>query len=99
VGNKVAPDLLDHYLGRTGYESQQTQEMDDPSRPDNLWEPVDAEEDHGAHGSFDRRAHGKSYQLWADLHRGSLAVALGIAAGVVGTAVYAARNGNGKRWH
>jgi len=26
VSNKVAPGLLDRYLGRTGYESQQTDE-------------------------------------------------------------------------
>ena len=97
VGNKVAPNILDHYLGRTGYKSQQTAEMDDPSRPDNLWQPVDADEDHGPHGRFDDRAHDRSYQLWADLHRGSLAMALGVAAGVVGSALYARRNGNGNR--
>ena len=55
VGNKVAPALLDHYLGRTGYNSQQTQEPEDPNRPNNLWEAVGG--DHGAHGAFDGRAH------------------------------------------
>jgi len=35
VGNKVAPGLLDHYLARTGYESQQTDEPADPNRPNN----------------------------------------------------------------
>jgi len=54
VGNKVAPGLLDHYLARTGYESQQTDEPADPNRPNNLWEPVPG--DHGAHGVFDDRA-------------------------------------------
>jgi NAD(P)-dependent dehydrogenase (short-subunit alcohol dehydrogenase family) len=100
VGNKVAPDLLDHYLGRTGFKSQQTPEMDDPSRPDNLWEPVDDAEDFGARGHFDNRAHGRSYQLWADLHRGSLAIGLGVAAVVLGSIVFASRNGsNGNRGH
>jgi short-subunit dehydrogenase len=94
VGNKMAPGLLDHYLGRTGFKSQQTSEMEDPSRPDNLWEPVDAGEDHGAHGHFDHKAHGHSYQLWADINRGSLAVLLGLTAGVVGSAVLAGRNGH-----
>lgn len=97
VGNKVAPDVLDHYLGRTGFKSQQTLEMDDPSRPDNLWEPVDSNEDFGPHGNFDNRAHGHSYQLWADLHRGALAIGLGAAAGVVGSIMFASRNGNGNR--
>jgi NAD(P)-dependent dehydrogenase (short-subunit alcohol dehydrogenase family) len=99
VGNKVAPDLLDHYLGRTGFKSQQTAEMDDPSRPDNLWEPVDSSEDFGPHGRFDNRAHGQSYQLWADLHRGPLAIGLGVAAGVVGSMIFSRRNGNGSRRH
>ena len=97
VGNKVAPDLLDHYLGRTGFKSQQTREMDDPSRPDNLWQPVDASRDYGTHGHFDGRAHDRSYQLWADLHRGSLIVALGVAAGVLGSVMFASRNGNRRR--
>lgn len=94
VGNKIAPGALDHYLGRTGFQSQQTSEMDDPTRPDNLWEPVDANEDHGAHGTFDNKAHRVSYQTWADLHRGPLAVGLGVAAGVVGSLLWASRNGH-----
>jgi short-subunit dehydrogenase len=97
VGNKVAPDVLDHYLGRTGFMSQQTSEMDDPSRPDNLWQPVDSDQDYGAHGHFDNRAHERSYQLWADLHRGSLAMAGGVAAGVLGLVLFTSRNGNRRR--
>lgn len=93
VGNKIAPGALDYYLGRTGYESQQTSEPEDPSRPDNLWAPVDAQEARGAHGSFDRRAHSKSLQLWADLHRIPLSIGLGIAAGVGASLFLATRNG------
>jgi hypothetical protein len=78
IGVKVAPRLLDHYLARTGYESQQTDEPADPNRPNNLWEPVPG--DHGAHGVFDDRASDRSLQLWADTHRGLLALAgLGLA--------------------
>ena len=33
-----------------------TGEPEDPGRPDNLWEPVDAGHDRGAHGTFDRRS-------------------------------------------
>ena len=81
-GNKIAPWLGDYYLGQTGYNSQQTQELEDPNRPNNLWEPVPG--DHGAHGTFDNRAHRHSYETWADLHRGWIvggiagAVALGM---------------------
>jgi hypothetical protein len=68
--------VLDKYLGRTGYGSQQTCEPEDPGRPDNLWEPVDSSADRGAHGRFDDRAHPFSYQLWFDLKR-SWILALG----------------------
>jgi len=37
VGNKFAPGILDHYLGRTGYKSQQTSEPEDPKRPRRSW--------------------------------------------------------------
>lgn len=76
VGNKIAPGILDHYLGRTGYSSQQTSEPENPNRPDNLWRPVPG--DHGSHGTFDSRAHEHSFELWADLNRWW--IALGMAA-------------------
>ena len=41
LANRLAPALLDRYLARTGYDSQQTKSREDPGRPDNLWEPVD----------------------------------------------------------
>ena len=82
IGNKIAPGVLDHYLGRTGYASQQMSEPEDPNRPDNLWEPVPG--DHGAHGVFDNRAQPKSYEVWADLNRLWLgfATVLGTCAGL-----------------
>ena len=54
VADKLAPGLLDRYLARTGYDSQQYDGAEDPNRPDNLWQPVPG--DHGAHGAFDARA-------------------------------------------
>jgi NAD(P)-dependent dehydrogenase (short-subunit alcohol dehydrogenase family) len=93
VGNKVAPGALDRYLGRTGFQSQQTSELDDPDRPDNLWDPVDAGEDHGAHGTFDDRAHAFSLQTWADLRRPWIALGLGASAAALGAIWFAARNG------
>src|SRR5207249_10782530 len=53
VVNKFVPGLLDQYLARFGYDSQQYDGREDRHRPDNLWEPVDKEKDHGAHGHFD----------------------------------------------
>jgi len=67
VGNKIAPGMLDHYLGETGYSSQQTCEPESPDRPNNLWEPLPG--DHGAHGAFDQRATDKSWELRASLNR------------------------------
>ncbi|WP_019925460.1 SDR family oxidoreductase [Nocardia sp. BMG111209] len=64
VGQRLVPALLDRYLARTGYDSQQTGDRAG-DRPSNLWEPVDdAGPDFGAHGSFDTRAHRHSPQAW-----------------------------------
>jgi short-subunit dehydrogenase len=84
VGNKIAPRLLDRYLGHTGYKSQQTDEPENPARADNLWQPVDADLDFGAHGSFDARARSRSLQVWADLHRAKLLTCFGVSALALG---------------
>ena len=61
---KFAGGLLDIYLGKTGYNSQQYDGNVSPDRPDNLYEP--AKGDWGAHGDFDGRSHAHSWQLeWA----------------------------------
>jgi len=67
VGNKIAPGLLDRYLGKTGFDSQQTSEPEDPDRPNNLWKPMQG--DHGAHGTFGDRASETSWELRASLDR------------------------------
>lgn len=77
LGNKFIPGLLDHYLARTGYDAQQTDEPEDPDRPDNLWLPLPG--DAGAHGRFDGRARGRSLQLVGTTHRGALALGAGLA--------------------
>jgi short-subunit dehydrogenase len=53
-GTKVAPGLLDRYLATSAYSGQQTDELEDPARQDNLVAPV--ERDMGAHGRFDDEA-------------------------------------------
>jgi NAD(P)-dependent dehydrogenase (short-subunit alcohol dehydrogenase family) len=65
MAQKFAAPLLDRYLARTGYDSQQTKEAADPGQPSNLWQPVDQPpgSDHGAHGSFDDKSHPRSAQL------------------------------------
>jgi hypothetical protein len=78
VANSVAPGLLDRYLGRTGFDAQQTDEPADPERPSNLWEPVPG--DHGAHGRFDDRSHRGTLQQWASRRHGLLALVAAVSA-------------------
>ena len=78
VANKIAPGRLDRYLGKTGFASQQTSEPEDPNRPDNLWKPIGG--DHGAHGTFDARAHRHSWEVQASLERKWIGAALAVAA-------------------
>jgi NAD(P)-dependent dehydrogenase (short-subunit alcohol dehydrogenase family) len=86
-GDQLASEFGDWYLGKTGYTAQQISAPEDPHRPHNLWEPVDADHDYGAHGVFDDRAHGRSWQLWADTHRGWLALAGAGVVSAIGAAV------------
>ncbi|WP_426404889.1 thiamine pyrophosphate-binding protein [Streptomyces sp. R-07] len=76
VANAVAPGLLDRYLARTGFDAQQDGSMRPAGEPDNLFAPVDAGRDFGAHGRFDERARRRSRQQVA-------AHALGTLAGVL----------------
>ena len=84
----VAP-LLDRFLARTGYTSQQTDEPVDPGRINNLWQPVDGpfEADFGSHGVFDTEAHSRSAQVWVSQH----ARFAGAAAAAVGSLAATAR--------
>ncbi len=84
-GNKVAPSFADHYLGRTGYDSQQTQEPVNPNRPDNLFEPVPG--DFGAHGIFGQQAHDQAATTWLAQHKGTTALAGAAAFGVLAFAL------------
>jgi NAD(P)-dependent dehydrogenase (short-subunit alcohol dehydrogenase family) len=88
AANAIAPALLDRYLARTGFRSQQTDQPADSRRPANLWRPADRRvgHDYGAHGEFDERASDRSLQLWASQRHGVL-VAAGAAAGVAAAVV------------
>jgi NAD(P)-dependent dehydrogenase (short-subunit alcohol dehydrogenase family) len=81
VGNSLSPALADRYLARIGYVAQQTDEPENQFRPHNLWKPVDAERDFGAHGRFGGRARTTSWQLWLTENRRALTL---MAFGLVG---------------
>ena len=82
LANRLAPAVLDRYLARTGYGSQQTSRAVEPGRPDDLLQPVDGTggTDHGARGIFDDRSHDRSPQLWLAQHARASS---GVVAGVV----------------
>ncbi|MCR6490567.1 SDR family oxidoreductase [Amycolatopsis sp. OK19-0408] len=80
AANAVAPGILDRYLARTGYRSQQTGAAKPAGQPANLWQPADRARDFGAHGEFDDKATPRSLQLWASRHHGLLAAAGGALA-------------------
>jgi short-subunit dehydrogenase len=67
LANKVAPGLVDRYLARSAYDSQQTAAPVATDRPDNLWETLPG--DRGAHGIFGAEARERSLQFWATTHR------------------------------
>lgn len=71
LGERVAPKLLDLYLGRTGIKSQQS-DKDLPRWGSNVFEPQDSDVDRGAHGAFDDQAHAHDPWLWATMHRAPL---------------------------
>ncbi|MBX6357078.1 MAG: SDR family oxidoreductase [Micromonosporaceae bacterium] len=99
VANALAPGLLDHYLARKGFDSQQTGEHVNLARwHDNIDRPMDAERDFGAHGVFDHRAQRRSLELWAATHKRTVAAAAALTAAAAAGAP-AVRNLLGRRNH
>jgi NAD(P)-dependent dehydrogenase (short-subunit alcohol dehydrogenase family) len=90
IANAVAPGLLDRYLARTGYDSQQTSEPRDPDSPENLWKPADSVRDFGTDGRFDDRAESRSVQVWASQHHGAIGLT-GALSAVAGGGLLLAR--------
>ena len=87
VGQRFIPGLLDRYLGRTGYKSQQIEnEPKNPEAQDNLYAYVPGT--HSARGKFDQQMTRRSVEIFLAMHRGW--VALGAAA-VAGGVILAAR--------
>lgn len=85
LANRIAPGVLDRYLGMMGYASQQTEEPADRDRPSNLWTPLEG--DWGAHGRFDAEAIPDSRAMWVSRHRRTLTWAA-MAAAALGAAAF-----------
>jgi NAD(P)-dependent dehydrogenase (short-subunit alcohol dehydrogenase family) len=90
-GDKLASPLLDRQLARGSIEAQQGEPLG-PDRTDNLFEPLDADEDRGAHGRFDQQSRNNSPLLWASENRGWIAAGAALA---LGAGLVAARLGGG----
>jgi NAD(P)-dependent dehydrogenase (short-subunit alcohol dehydrogenase family) len=93
IANRIAPALLDRYLARTGYDSQQTDALPAEGLPDNLLEPADGPDgrDYGAAGDFDDRSHDRSLQMWLSHHAQHVAAAA--AGAMIAGGAMAARAG------
>ncbi len=91
VGQKFIPGLLDMYLGRTGYKSQQIpNKPKDPNAPNNLYEYVPGV--HSARGKFSDRSTRTSAEIFVSLHRGLVALgAASVLLSLVGGALVAKR--------
>jgi NAD(P)-dependent dehydrogenase (short-subunit alcohol dehydrogenase family) len=92
LGERVAPLLLDRYLGRTGVSAQQTS-RNSPRLGPNLWQPRDDMADQGARGAFTDQARNDDPQLWLSKHRREilLGAAMSVITGVVGITAFRSR--------
>ena len=86
VGQRIIPGLLDRYLGRTGYKSQQIlNEPKDPDAPNNLYNYVPGK--HSARGKFADRSASTSAEVFVVLHRNRLAMGAAALCAIAGAAL------------
>jgi NAD(P)-dependent dehydrogenase (short-subunit alcohol dehydrogenase family) len=80
IGQKFIPGLLDVYLGKTGYKSQQLKDSpQDPNAPNNLYNYVPGT--WSARGKFKNRSSRTSLEIFVSLNRNWVLLgALGLAA-------------------
>lgn len=76
---RLAPKLLDWYLGRSGVSAQQTA-RGTPRRSPNVFAPSDELDDAGARGPFTAQAWRRDPQTWLSTHRRALLSATASAA-------------------
>ena len=81
-GQKVAPGLLDRYLGSKGFDPQMADESNDQHGRDMLFEPLPG--DPGAHGPYRERERGADLQMRLRPHARAIAATMGL----VGLAAY-----------
>jgi len=90
IGQKFIPGLLDYYLGKTGYRSQQIpNEPKDPNAPNNLYDYVPGK--HSARGKFADRSTMTSVEVGIVLHRNWFVVGAAVALAAIGGALVTKR--------
>lgn len=90
LGQKIIPGLLDRYLGKTGYKSQQIPDQPkDPTAPNNLYEYVPGK--HSARGKFADRSTMTSMEVNILLHRNRFALGAAVLLATVGGVLVAKR--------
>jgi NAD(P)-dependent dehydrogenase (short-subunit alcohol dehydrogenase family) len=90
IGQKFIPGLLDMYLGKTGYKSQQIpNEPKNPNAPNNLYSYVPGK--HSARGKFTDRSTRTSAEVFVVLNRNWFAMGAAAVCAITGAAMIAKR--------
>ncbi len=89
LGNMLAPGLLDRYLAKFGYDSQQRKSARAPGRGDNLFAPL--RELHHTRGSFDAEAESR-VSMWSGERARVAAAGLGLGAAALLALLYTRRS-------
>lgn len=91
VGQKFIPGILDVYLGKTGYKSQQIpNDPTDPNTPNNLYHYVPGT--HSARGKFSNRSKRTSAEVFLTLHRHWFALGAALTLAAVGATALTRRS-------
>ena len=91
VAQKFFPGILDWYLGKTGYNSQQIpNEPKNPDAPNNLYHYVPGT--HSARGNFADRSKRTSAEIFVTLHRNWFALGIAVALTAAGGAILAKKS-------
>ncbi|MFI6681676.1 SDR family oxidoreductase [Kribbella sp. NPDC050470] len=85
LGERFAGPMLDAFLGRTGYKSQELDEPRPDDDPDNLYDPVPG--DHGAHGPFEASSYSRQLRLNLSRPVARVAEAIDVGAAAAGRAL------------
>jgi hypothetical protein len=93
---RLVPGIGDHLAARMAWEAQMIDQPRDPTRPDDLYEPVPGHQ--AAHGVFDDRASGRSWELAATTRASWIATGASALAGLVlGALVERGRSGGARQ--